>query len=662
MASCCILSSFLILTAIINTLFFVSNLPLLPLSSTASSNLIGDILKQSSSLIHSDSSLSVIVIDMIDLGSETVNVFKSSSLPKTINEPLKPVFTYQMKGLPIQNYSNYAINYLGGNEPLYLLQGSVLNYSFEIINDNSTNCPVRLDFFDNIYEYQHFLQYDYLVPLMSSSCITESTYHPVSFIINKSSSYFVAIQIAANVTVNSTISVDYVYYNRTGLSRPDDCNDTLTSVNPKCKVTVCNSYLSCTSDYYILVEPSGVVNMSVTRIQRFLLNGETRKILYIIRAILYIILCIICIANFLVSFIKLWFNNGKCKKEQLCCRNFKSQAHSLIISKIIVRYPLHYLNFFYIGIFMLWVGFFLGFSLSLLSTNSLNLMLPLTVPVSNDVSNHPTLVGSLRDLNPASSFNIELVQHNTTNTTTLVNVHYKSSCSSDELMTEENNLPKKLFSPLQISQFIRAGLNYHGNNTPINLATGSYLMYNINVSYINQGCLRLYLIHTADAYFTFIHSTVNTTFNKFIERTDCLKLENIVYKFSITTLQGDFYVAYEAQNVHFSAKVSGKEVHFNVSNLQTPCPTPLSIENPTCVVKTCSNFLCFDPHPMQCIFISSTSDEINVMTPEEVLISSEQPLFSGAAAIHLLIVIIGILWEIVIIVVIVIIRHATRKS
>ena len=266
------------------TLFVVSTLPLL--NSTASSNLIGDILKQSSSLIHSDSSLSVIVIDMIDLGSETVDVFKSSFMPKIINEPLKPVFTYQMKGLPIQNYSNYAINYLGGDEPLYLLQGSVLNYSLEIIHNNSTNCPVFLHVFDDNYEYQQFLRHDYSVPLMSSSCITESTYHPVSFVINKSSSYFVAIQIAANVTVNSTISVDYVYYNTTGLSRPDDCNDTLTSVNPKCEVTVCNSYLSCTSDYYILVEPSGVVNMSVTRIQRFLLNGKARIALFIIYIIL----------------------------------------------------------------------------------------------------------------------------------------------------------------------------------------------------------------------------------------------------------------------------------------------------------------------------------------------------------------------------------------
>ena len=285
---------------------------------------------------------------------------------------------------------------------------------------------------------------------------------------------------------------------------------------------------------------------------------------------------------------------------------------------------------------------FCGISLILHSMDPLNLMLPLTVPVSNDISNHPTLVGSLRALNPASSFNIELIQHSTTNTTTLVNVHYKSSCSSDELLTEESILSKKLFSPLQISSFIRAGLNYRGNNTPINLATGSFLMYNINVSYINQGCLRLYLIHTADAYFTFIRSTINTTFNKFIERTDCLENKrNIVYKFSITTLQGDFYVAYEAQDTNFSTEVSGKEVHFNVSSLHTHCLTPLSMENPTCVIETCNNFLCFDPHPMQCIFISLASDEINVMIHHEVLdvmtnpeisASSKQPLLSGAAA------------------------------
>ena len=306
MANCCILNG---LIATIGILFVMSTWPLF--NSTASSNLIGDILKQSSSLIHSDSSLSVIVIDMIDLGSETVDVVKSSFMPKTINEPLKPVFTYQMKGLPIQNYSNYAINYLGGDEPLYLLEGSVLNYSLEIIHDNSTNCSVRLHVFDDIYEYQHFLQHDYSVPLKSSPCITECTHHPVSFVINKLSSYFVAIQIAANVAVNSTISVDYVYYNTTGLSRPDDCNNTLTSVNPKCEVTVCNSYLSCTSDYYILVESSGAVNMSVTRIQRFLLNGKSRIALFII----YIIFLCVTLLLTLTTMAK-----------HCLCKSFKSKV------------------------------------------------------------------------------------------------------------------------------------------------------------------------------------------------------------------------------------------------------------------------------------------------------------------------------------------------
>ena len=253
---------------------------------------------------------------------------------------------------------------------------------------------------------------------------------------------------------------------------------------------------------------------------------------------------------------------------------------------------------------------FCGISLILHSMDPLNLMLPLTVPVSNDISNYSTLVGSISVLNPASSFNIELVQHNKTNTTTLVNVHYKSSCSSDEILTED---PKKSFCSLQISQFMHAGLNYHGKNTLIKLATGSYLMYNINVSYINQGCLWLYLTHTADAYYTFIHSTINTTFNEY---TDFLE-----YKFSITTLQGDFYVAYEAQDTNFSTEVSGKEVHYVFSSLHTPCLTPLSMENPT-----------------QCIFISSTSDEIDVVAHKEVSVSSEQPLFSDAAAYLILII------------------------
>ena len=272
---------------------------------------------------------------------------------------------------------------------------------------------------------------------------------------------------------------------------------------------------------------------------------------------------------------------------------------------------------------------FLGISLILHSTYPLStsVMLPLTVPVTNDILNHPTLVGSQQNFKSASSIYISLTEPNTTDT---VYVFYKSSCDSDELLTKDSILPEIYFSPPQ--ENIHAGLNYHGNNVPINLATGSYLMYNINVSYINQGCLRLYLIHTADAYFKFIHSSNGNTFNGYIERSDCLETEGMhSIVFSITTLQGEFYVAYEAQDVNFSAEVSGKEVHYSKSGLHIPCQTLLSIENPTCVIETCtSTFLCFNPYPTQCILVSAGENKNFVNT--KVLVSAKSPFFYGHAA------------------------------
>ena len=272
---------------------------------------------------------------------------------------------------------------------------------------------------------------------------------------------------------------------------------------------------------------------------------------------------------------------------------------------------------------------FLGISLILHATYPLStsVMLPLTVPVTNDISNDPKLVGSWQNFKSASSIYISLAEPNTTDT---VYVFYKSSCDSDELLTKDSILPEKYFSPPP--ENIHAGLNYHGNNVPINLATGSYLMYNINVSYINQGCLHLYLIHTADAYFKFIHSSNENTFNGYIERSDCLETEGMhSIVFSITTLQGEFYVAYEARGINFSAEVSGKVVHYSKSGLHTPCQTLLSIENPTCVIETCaSTFLCFNPYPTQCILVSAGENKNFVNT--KVLVSAKSPFFYGHAA------------------------------
>ena len=112
------------------------------------------------------------------------------------------------------------------SQPIYLLQNSTLKYTLDINTNNSTDdCPVRLCLFNDTNMYYYFLYRHTSVDVMCMPCIMKSTRKPLNVIINKSSLYYVAIQIAANVIVSSTIPVDQVYYNTTGLSRPNGCND-----------------------------------------------------------------------------------------------------------------------------------------------------------------------------------------------------------------------------------------------------------------------------------------------------------------------------------------------------------------------------------------------------------------------------------------------------
>ena len=228
---------------------------------------------------------------MVDPGSTAVNVYVSSELPSKASQSLAPIKTQVLQGMPHQKYSVYHYNYLGvfNSQPIYLLQNSALKYTLDI---NSTDdCPVRLCLFNDTNMYYYFLYHHTSVDVMCTSCIMESTRKPLNLIINESSLYYVAIQIAANVIVNSTISVDRVYYNTTGLSRPHGCNDALTSVNPTCEITVCDGYLCIPISRYILVEPNGAVTVNTTSNPSFLLDWNCRIAFFTIY-----IMCILCTA------------------------------------------------------------------------------------------------------------------------------------------------------------------------------------------------------------------------------------------------------------------------------------------------------------------------------------------------------------------------------
>ena len=249
-----------------------------------------------------DSNISLFKINLVDPGSTAVNVYVSSDLPNKASQFLVPIKTQVLQGIPHQKYSIYPYNYLGvfSDQPIYLLQNSVLKYTLDINTNNSTDdCPVRLCLFNDTNMYYYFLYHYTSVDVMCTPCIMESTRKSLN--VNESSLYFVAIQIAANVIVNSTISVDKVYYNTTGLSRPNGCNHVLTSVNPSdCEVTVCGDKYFCTSNGYILVVPNGTVIVDMTSNARFLLNGNIRIAFFAISIFLCILNIIILIATCLI--------------------------------------------------------------------------------------------------------------------------------------------------------------------------------------------------------------------------------------------------------------------------------------------------------------------------------------------------------------------------
>ena len=220
----------------------------------------------------------------------------------------------------------------------------------------------------------------------------------------------------------------------------------------------------------------------------------------------------------------------------------------------------------------------------------------------NIVSNHPILIGS--DNFKSSSF-INIALTNVSNEQK-VYVYHKSLCNDTELPTNFTNLYTKTIHPVTVKDF-RAGLNYHGDDTPIYLAIGSHLRYDFKITSNDGSCLQLFVIDSPDAYFMFISSTTNTTFKKYIHihYTNCsdlngTKVGNFTVDIDVVKLQGNYYVAYQATgegNITFSVTISGIQVYYDTKGLQTSPCSPLTVNNPNCVI----------PNSQTCVLANSTN-------------------------------------------------------
>ena len=202
---------------------------------------IGD--KQSSSaLIPVPSNVSSV---SLDIPSE-VTVFMASSIPLNGTRILQ-------SGIP-QSYGHCApYNVNNGNHPVYLVTGSIMNYTLTVSGSN-LQCPAQLVLLNNRTEY---LACNYnSSSVVKAYCLTNGTVNHVPIKINKSANYYVIlVKEDLTVSVSSDIIVHQVYYNTSDLSPAKDCEQDDAS-----SCTVHNDDIkkwSCTNtEWYVILQSS----------------------------------------------------------------------------------------------------------------------------------------------------------------------------------------------------------------------------------------------------------------------------------------------------------------------------------------------------------------------------------------------------------------------
>lgn len=222
----------------------------------------------------------------------TVDIYQSSSIPPCYyDEGLKAKFKCNLTGPYPYNY-----NYLDDDNPIYLSRGSSLAYNCSISQVKNTSCPARLFLFKNRNSYSRFIRGQ-----MSDVKITDRSpcLFPKrgtwSFNISESFTYYVGIAINTGTTVNSSVTVNRVNYNTSGLQRSKQ----LTSTNPTDSITTCGSKFQCTGNdnQYLLVVMKNSTNTTVGfHLETFFVYGSGRNVLFTMLVIILLFLVIVMIS------------------------------------------------------------------------------------------------------------------------------------------------------------------------------------------------------------------------------------------------------------------------------------------------------------------------------------------------------------------------------
>ena len=237
-----------------------------------------------------------VTIELIQPESITVNIYISSL------EPAKAIQHLPQKSIDkLIGGRRYNYNYYSGDQPIYLLPNSNITYVIDILNNNSSTCPIQLYLFDDVTSYANFKNYQMYTAVASSSCFMESVTKATGrftwiFSITKQSSYYVGIEIDTGVRVTSNVSAVRVYYNITGLSleSPSECSQPLSAHYLSCQMTLqCSKFYCNREKKYLLLKPTGQVKVSYSFLGPPIIDGRSKYISFIFSIIIISISIII---------------------------------------------------------------------------------------------------------------------------------------------------------------------------------------------------------------------------------------------------------------------------------------------------------------------------------------------------------------------------------
>ena len=230
---------------------------------------VGDVIGNSSALIKANSSsINITVIDSVNI---TAVVYESCVLPNITNHILP---LHQLKASYNSSSSNssgpvqFDYNYLGNNQPLYLLPGSTLTYQHRYnITSTSTNCSAHL----NLIHSTGIVSSS----VISSVCIPSNQTDNLQILnVTTAGLYYVVIEIdsGVNITITSEVSVLQKYYDVSRLKSLNECSQPLNFHDSSCTITMC--YCNATESY-LIVNPTGNVLIRFEINNTLCTNNET---------------------------------------------------------------------------------------------------------------------------------------------------------------------------------------------------------------------------------------------------------------------------------------------------------------------------------------------------------------------------------------------------